>query len=224
MALGLPGTFVGALLKIGAALILLANIAVSVVVVAVVAALVWPAAQGEHDADITILLVVLLVVVNLVLYGVVWGLNKAGRRCMESSVEQHTSRAFGRIWDCVYGMVLILAGILLGAFVASEVLTPQTESVSILILRLCLASFVAVGAIAIGFQRITNRSLGKYERFVKPDVWIANAPFARDSERGNAMDEHLNLTGAAEGKKLSLSRSSNLPTERDWGIRSRSMN
>ncbi len=184
MALRLAGAFVGALLKIGAALILLANIAISVVVVAVVAALVWPAAQGEHEVRITALLVVLLVVVNLVLYGVVWGLNKAGRRCVDSSAEQHASKSFGRIWDCVYGTVLILTGILLGAFVVSEVLTPQTEPVSILILRLCLASFVAVGAIAIGFQRITNRSLGKYERFVKPDDWIANAPFARDSERG----------------------------------------
>jgi hypothetical protein len=184
MALRLAGATVGALLKIGAVLILLANIAVSVVLVAVVAALVWPAERGEHEAGITILLVVLLVVANLVLYGVVWGLNKAARRCMESSAEQHTSKAFSRIWDRMYGMVLILTGILLGAFVASEVLTPQTESVLILILRLCLASFVAVGAIAIGFQRITNRSLGKYERFVKPDDWIANAPFARDSKRG----------------------------------------
>ena len=184
MVLRLAGVFIGALLKIGAALILLANIAISVVVLAVVASLVWPAAQGEHEVGITTLLVVLLVVANLVLYGMVWGLNRAGRRCVEGSVEPHASNSFGRIWDCVYGTVLILTGILLGAFVVSEVLTPQTEPVSILILRLGLASFVAVGATAIGFQRITNRSLGKYEKFVKPDDWIANALFARDSERG----------------------------------------
>ena len=71
MALRLAGAFVGALLKIGAALILLANIAVSVVVVAVVAALVWPAAQGEHEVGITTLLVVLYLGLRVRVYIVV---------------------------------------------------------------------------------------------------------------------------------------------------------
>ena len=159
--------FIGAALEVAAVLLLLASIAGSVIVVVLLVLLVWQGAQTEHQAVFTLL----AALANALLYAIVWGLHKAGRKCIESAARRNPSKDFGLIWERLYGGALILFGIALGFYVVHEVLMPRTESLSMLVVRLSIACFVAIGAVAIGFQRMTRRSLRMIEKFVKPDDW-----------------------------------------------------
>ena len=161
------GLVVGGSLRVAAALLLLASIVASIIVAAMLFSLISSPELGAHALVATLL----AAFANALLYAIAWALNKVGRKYIERSASRDLSRV-GRVPGRLYGAILVLFGILLGAFVVYEIFRPPSEPWWMLVTHLLLASFVAVGAVAIGFQRMTGRRLGRLEKFVKPDDWL----------------------------------------------------
>ena len=78
-----------------------------------------------------------------------------------------------RLWSCIYGGTLVVIGIGCGIFAVYQVVTRSgAESFALLAYSTVMLAFLAIGALAVGVERIRGREAKLLRPLVKPDEWL----------------------------------------------------